>query len=42
MKVKTHLKAGQTTVIGDITQGNTSTVTVNQTNSVGGGGPTPA
>jgi hypothetical protein len=38
MKVKTNLKAGQLTVVGDITQGNTSSVTVNQTNSIGGGG----
>jgi hypothetical protein len=36
MKVKTNLRAGQT-VIGNITQENNSEVTVNQTNSIGGG-----
>jgi hypothetical protein len=37
MKVKTNLKAGQTTVVGNITQENNSEVIVNQTNSIGGG-----
>jgi hypothetical protein len=36
MKVKTHLKAGQAT--SEQTQSNTSTVTVTQSNRIGGGG----
>lgn len=35
MKVKTNLKAGQVTIVGDTTQENNSTVIVNQTNSIG-------
>jgi hypothetical protein len=43
MKVKTNLKAGQITIVGDVNQGNESTVTVNQTNRIGGGAtPAPA
>jgi hypothetical protein len=35
MKVQTNVKAGQVTIIGDVSQTNTNTT--NQTNRIGGG-----